>query len=863
MIASIVSFFCITGLLGHGLISLVTGRERMSAGMWVIAPGVGLALFAVLAILFNPLGVPLAWWTFLIAGLAFETAGWIRCLAAGRGTDQPGKTSAARPQPFFSGFRMSDFPWATAVAVALGAALFVIMLHGEFAAPWLNDDDSWEHASTAKYIALHGTYSISPEIRGRITSFIEPYPPAYPVLMGVMHQLNHSISWTLRFFNALLVALAIPWFFVAAKEGLAGNSKPENPDSNSRSGTALWMTAALCVIPCFMSHFVWAQTLAVALFFPAFYALERSRREPSWAIIAAVCIGAVAIAQPSAAAIFGVMAGLAWLAHFVSALFRRREPGRWRPLLLQAAAAAGALTIAAAFYVPEYVKFGHDEFFHGIGKMPLPAPKVGAAASSAGFSLNFAGTGGDVSYSLWDIAYSPTFLNRINQPIGIGLVLFAVAAAGGVLAFVRLKRTGLEPHWLVLLLWLGLGLVGIEGNHLHLSLFPFRFWVFFAIPVAMLAGGFLAWVCDKLSWKAAALAGVAGLALGGILVFSTLAERLSLATEMPVSDPRTGEPISEPFSARFSRALHAPDEQLEMPLAGTTGALLAVSILLAAGAAGLGFYRMRGPGQPLRFAGVAVLVAGVVLTSAYGKMRLEGFTAFPPGVRFYVAAVTYPDGRPLMLANGQPFRSREQGPEMQGYLVLQRDLNPDTPVLVLNGPDDHAVGFDMLALPYDGEILALRDQVDVVDPFGGPHAPVADEAYLKKAIALARAKGFRMVMVDLWRAADRQQEVKVSARALVAAAQQAKVPSDRLEAFFNLKAAPTDAEGPAVRGAFDRFRTLRGEELMARATAKRLRDLMRPVRGQPPRFDIEPTAVLDTGDDGVTIFAIREPKPAH
>ena len=50
---------------------------------------------------------------------------------------------------------------------------------------------------------------------------------------------------------------------------------------------------------------------------------------------------------------------------------------------------------------------------------------------------------------------------------------------------------------------------------------------------------------------------------------------------------------------------------------------------------------------------------------------------------------------------------------------------------------------------------------------------------------------------------------------------------------------------------------------MARATAKRLRDLMRPVRGQPPRFDIEPTAVLDTGDDGVTIFAIREPKPAH
>ncbi len=853
MAGSIVFFFAVTALLGHGLIALVTGRRRVTAETCVVAPGVGLGLFACLSVALNSLGAPLVWWSFLAAGLAFEGAGQLRASSVGASRrvgivpEEAEEERARHVAPLL-------------VAVLLGALLLIVMLHGEFSAAYLNDDDSWEHAATAKYIAVHHTYSISPEIRPRITSYLEPYPPGYPALIAVCHQLNHSLSWTLRFFNALLVALAVPWFYAAAKEYTRGNPKPEARNSNReapgnstasssfgfrissfRPGAALWMTGVLAVLPCFMSHFVWAQTLAVTLFFPAFYALERCRREPAWAVMAAVAIAAIALTQPSAAAVFGMMAALAWLAHLVSACFRKGEPGRWNAVIFQAAAAAGALVIAAAFFVPEYVKFGHNEFYHGIGKIPAPPPPAPGEAPAPKTSVDFTqmtGTGFGVTYSLWDVAFAPGILNKINQPTGIGLVLFAVAAAGVVLALAGLRRLPIEPHWLIMLLWLGLGVAGIEGNRTGVALFPFRFWVFFAVPVAMLAGEFLAWLAAKLSWPLEALAAAAGAALGGVLVFSNLAERLDVALE----------------------GLGGPPPETAM----TSPALLIVSLLALAAAVGTAIYLIgnaRRAGKDaspeearpsflapaLGFAAIVLLVGGVAMTSAWGKVQLQGSTPFPPGVRFYMGPVTGPDGRQYLA---------REGPELQGYAEMQRELDPDTPVFVLNGPDDHAVGFDLWALPYDNEILALRSRVDVVDPWMRPHRPVADEKYLKDAVALAKAKGFRFVMVDLWRAADRQQDRTVTTRALVDTARAHKINEARLNALLIQKAPPTAEEAKVIatlRDLFDSMQFREDQEHEAFEIAEQLRGLMARSNLLAPK----PT--IDKGAYGITLYEIKDP----
>ena len=37
--------------------------------------------------------------------------------------------------------------------------------------------------------------------------YMNPYPPAYDILFGILHQTNDSVYWTLKFFNALIISL--------------------------------------------------------------------------------------------------------------------------------------------------------------------------------------------------------------------------------------------------------------------------------------------------------------------------------------------------------------------------------------------------------------------------------------------------------------------------------------------------------------------------------------------------------------------------------------------------------------------------------------------------------------------------------
>jgi hypothetical protein len=581
------------------------------------------------------------------------------------------------------------------------------------------------------------------------------------------------------------------------------------------------MTAVLAVLPCFMSHFIWAQTLAVVLFFPAFYALERAGREPAWAIVAAVAVGAVGLSQPSAAAVFGAMALLYWLVNAGYAALSRGRLFAPRALVRQAAAAAGGLLIAAAFYVPEYVKFGYDDFMFGIGKIP-PGVATGG----------FGGTSSGITYDVWQYVWAPTFRNKINQPTGIGPALFVALAAGVVLLLVMLLVTLLvrpkrlrEYRWAVVaLLWLVFGVLGVEGNRFPVSLFPHRFWVFLAIPVAMIAGEFFAWVASALDWKTAATAVALALAIGGIVVFSGVAERLCIAVE--------DVPGAPPWSAP----------------AGAPLGLLLLSLLLAAAALAALIYRLTRPSdapespgtRALALAGallLPVLIAGVVVTSGYGKTLIQGFTDWQPGVRFYVSTAVTADGRRVAVQQ-----------HLKDYLFIHDNFPHDSRILIVNGPDDYLTGFDMFALPYDREIRLMRGEVLSAAP-GDLNAQT-----LSRIIDLARAKKFDYLLVDHYWAADHQYYAGTNQRSIEASARAASLSERRFGDLLFGGAQPTEEEKlwvERIRPFLEGLRVCREKESREVERARRLRDLMRRSSALVPILDREPFAVA--------VFRIKPP----
>ncbi|HUV38774.1 MAG TPA: hypothetical protein VMY39_04130, partial [Planctomycetota bacterium] len=524
----------------------------------------------------------------------------------------------------------------------------VLFINGSFSARWLPNDDSWEHASSAKYIAVHRTYTIDPEARARpVMSYLEPYPPAYPALMAVLHQTNTSIYTTLKLFNNVIIALGLVWFYVMLREWTGQPVK------------ALWMTGVLWVIPCFMSHFIWAQSLALVLFFPAFTALERTRREGAWWVPAALVIAGMFLTQPSAAAIFGLLAALYWLVNAGFAVFGRENRFPWKALVLQASAAVLGLVIAAGYYLPEYAKFGEAQFKWGLMRAD-PAGEM---------SLKLSGTSTGKANSLWQFVWAPT-LTAINGPKGIGVVLSVVLAAGVVLLVVRWKRLRSTRWRWAALLWLVLTVLGVQGDAMSVSLFPHRFWAFFAIPVAIIAGELLSVLVAKLDRTTTALSAAFGLALGLTLVFGTVAERLYAS-----------------FGDAFEQL--APGQTLAMR--GLRLGLFIPSLLASVGALALALTRLSGkgasPGTFARFALAAVLVAGVIVTSGYPKARFEGL--IPWG---YAGVHFYPDPA-----------------HRNGFIEIRAKFPPDTRIFGLDAMDDHIIGFDMFTPPYDLELKRFRD----------------------------------------------------------------------------------------------------------------------------------------------------------
>ncbi len=296
----------------------------------------------------------------------------------------------------------------TDISILLMLALFAwnlyIYLSGAFAYPYLEDDDSWAHAFGAKYVSMRG--NVFSEETGLIR-YINPYPPAYDILIGLMHQTNDSMYWTLKFFNALIISMSTIFFYFFAKELIGNRNK------------ALFASFALLSIPSFMSHFIWAISIVMPLYFVAFYALERIKHDNKNWILAALAMTTAFISTPTHSTYFGLLLIL----YLAAKAFLQGK----KALYYWAAGFSGLALSFAFWWLPVLLT-------HGLRKTLM-----GLSIISSGGQVTSGGGTGDRIYNFNDFFIAQK-QNMINNPIGIGVILTLLAFIGILAAYYYLFK---------------------------------------------------------------------------------------------------------------------------------------------------------------------------------------------------------------------------------------------------------------------------------------------------------------------------------------------------------------------------------------------------------------------------------------
>jgi hypothetical protein len=454
---AILFFTGVVAGLGLGLFSL-TGATRSRSpvvGVLEIA-GAGVALFSFLGVVLAATHVPLRWPLYLGLAAVGPVVEGVRRMRGG--------APAARG---FSWDRKEAV--SACVLIAVLAVFFRVYYVGATAYPYLEDTDPWKHAQGVLYVATQHTYAVDPLVRafGGFAFYLEPYPPTFDVLLGVLRQIADSTSWTLKFFNVALVTLALALQYPFCSAYLGSRAK------------GLFATLLLAALPSFMSHFIWSQSLALCVFPVAAYATLRALEDPSWSICALVTIASLMVTQP----VVSLMAGVV-LIGILLALLWQELPAAKRFDATSLPASARMLVVGAAGLAVSFVYWGAQLAkwgLHGI-----------FALKGDEFT-----TGWQDAYSLRQTTLAATIFptgesDRIDQPVGWGLVVALALAIGLADRLLRLliplarsKRAWTDLH---LVFWFAALAYVVFSPSLGLPAWgSARAWAYLAIPVALLA----------------------------------------------------------------------------------------------------------------------------------------------------------------------------------------------------------------------------------------------------------------------------------------------------------------------------------------------------------------------------------------
>ena len=510
---------------------------------------IGLGIFPILSILINFLHIPLDWKLFLVLSLVFPLYNLVNKI----------RTKQLHLPTFKFTITKSDLA-LLAVLIIVAFSLFMYTT-GAFAYPYLEDEDPWGHSVGVKYVAIEKN-AYDPVIPGLedkidpVLSYIDPYPPAYDILLGILHQTSPDLNWTIKFFNALLISLGFLFFYLFAKDFMGNQNK------------ALLATFILASLPAYLSHFIWAHALAITLFFPAMYAFWKIKEDHRWTYIAAIIVASIWVAQNIEEPIKLTMLFLVFVivASITSGKFLKKE--------FIAIMAGFALSLLWwGVMIKKYSLRGFVQYFTGGRIFPTAttASEVLSSGASSAVSasttwldklfaihrsLTSPGGSGARAYGLNDFVIAQNE-NMINNPIGLGVVVSVLILLGIIYILWHYKSSLVEEKntWLCLtLFWLIITFWGVNGVTFPTSIMrgPFRTWMLLAIPVALLAAEttFVAMSFGK-QWKIPKIV-ILLLVLVGIVLTST-SQRYAVNTAIwPTSGSFTNQQDPFEYGAWFS-----------------------------------------------------------------------------------------------------------------------------------------------------------------------------------------------------------------------------------------------------------------------------------------------------------------------
>lgn len=493
--------------------------------------GIGLGIIPIIFILLNFFHIPLDWKILLALSVAFPSY-ILACRIQ--------KKDFSVPKPCL---RKSDL--IILAVLLIFAVSFYIYAKGAFSYPYLEDEDPWGHAVGAKYVALEkNAYDPSLESSTEeidvVLSYIDPYPPAYDILMGVLHQTSPDLRWTLKFFNALIISLGFIFFYLFAQLLMESKTK------------ALLATAILAMIPSYLSHFIWAHSLVITIFFPFMYAFHKGLEDKKWLFIAGIITASIWVTQNFEQPI--KLATLALIYVLVFSLAYRRF--LWRHI----AAIFSGIVISFTWWAVMINKYGLAKFlaYYG-GDVINKGDTVVLSSSGSGFNpvefiisawQAFTNPGGTASrtYSFSDFFFAKG-ANMINNPIGIGIALSLLTLTGVIFLLWKYKSSiaQKENGWRSLILfWLIFTFWAVNGLNFPVSVArgAFRSWMILAIAASLVAAEGIYILKDLINSKTLKY-GFLFLVLVGIMFTSGLQKYQVNTSVWPTSGSFTDS--SEPF----------------------------------------------------------------------------------------------------------------------------------------------------------------------------------------------------------------------------------------------------------------------------------------------------------------------------
>jgi hypothetical protein len=430
--------------------------------------GLGIGVFIVLGTIMGVLGIPIDWKIFLLLSLIGPVIWLVK-------KNRLNKLNVNEPS---SKFKLNKENLNIIILLVIFVFCLFMYIGGSFAYPFLENDDPWSHAEGVQYIANEKSIF---DTSSYDIPFVDPYPPGYDLFLAVMYQTNDSLNWTLKFFNGLIISLGIIFFYFFTKRFLNSRNK------------ALFATFVLATMPAYFTHFIWAHSLAIMLFFPTMYCLEMIKNDKKWIYPSMVLLASIMLTQPSQAIKLGVMI----LIYVVIKSIKHKELIR-----SYLKVSLGALILSLFWWATKILSM-IGERVNVVTKNALKAgvndtiTEASALASQGIFTkikflfANYLspdlGTA-TRAYSFNDFFVAKPF-GGINVHVGLGIAISILLIIG--LIFILYKyKTLLKQEWMsITLLWFLFTFLGTNSMTfgLPIGFFAFRFWLIMAIPVAILS----------------------------------------------------------------------------------------------------------------------------------------------------------------------------------------------------------------------------------------------------------------------------------------------------------------------------------------------------------------------------------------